>query len=159
MCALICCCYCSLWMCVCFDLLLLFFVNVCMFWSIVVAVLWNVCVLWPVVTVLCEYLCYCSLRMFVCFDLLLVFFSLNYEVHLSWGEKAAFFILLHIQVSCCLSPWQLHSAQQTCWIWFASDPDWLRNIGQKQAEWYLHTGLLPDWIHWSKTWYDQPEPN
>ena len=54
--------------------------------------------------------------MFVCFDLLLVFFSLNYEVHLSWGEKAAFFILLHIQVSCCLLPWQLHSAQQTCWI-------------------------------------------
>ena len=39
--------------------------------------------------------------MFVCFDLLLVFFSLNYEVHLSWGEKAAFFILLHIRVVAC----------------------------------------------------------
>ena len=28
-----------------------------------------------------------------------------------------------------------------------SDPSWLGSVGQRQAGWFLHTGLLPDQIH------------
>ena len=136
---------------------MLFFVNVCVLWSLVV-------------TVLCKYLCaliccYCSLWMFVLLFFVNVCvlwsvvsvlqFKLRGSPIVGW-EGSIFHTVAHTSE---LSPWQQHSAQQTCWIWFASDPNWLGNIGQKQAEWFLHSGLLPDRIHWSKTWYSQPEPN
>ena len=40
-----------------------------------------------------------------------------------------------------------------------SDPDLCRSIGQKWAQWFLHTGLLPDWICLAKTWHSQPKRN
>ena len=41
------------------------------------------------------------------------------------------------------------------------DPIWSgsagKHIGQKQAGWFLHTGLLLYRIHLAKTWHNQPE--
>ena len=41
----------------------------------------------------------------------------------------------------------------------ASDPDPCGSTGQKWAQWFLHTGLLPDWTCLAKTWHSQPKPN
>ena len=53
----------------------------------------------------------------------------------------------------------LSGSQKTCRIRFASDPDRIGSVGQKRARWFLHTGLLLDWIRLAKTWHSQPDAN